>query len=156
MKTLKKNHGLSLIEILIAMVIVAILASIPIRIVSHMDNQSNERSIKSTFAILDGALSEYYDYWESFPDPNKVPYTTDSAALYGQLNSTPGASDFLKNINEKLIKENSNSNVVDMPELIDPWGTLLRYQYLPTYSFPKIISAGPDKVFGTADDILNK
>ncbi len=44
MKTYKKNHGLSLIEIMVAVAIIAILASITIGIVSHIDKQSNERS----------------------------------------------------------------------------------------------------------------
>ncbi len=52
--------------------------------------------------------------------------------------------------------------------IIDPWGTTLLYDYfyehqLPSGSttivkrtFPVIISAGPDKTFGTADDISSR
>ena len=154
MKAHKNKHGLSLIEILVAVAIVAILVSITIGIVSGIDNQNDEKELESTFALLDGALGEYYDYWKGFPDPNKPPYTTHSAALYNQLRSTPGADEYLEGINEKLIQKNPDSN--DVSQIYDPWGTLLDYLYVPSYTFPKIVSAGPDKVFGTNDDIKNK
>ena len=154
MKTYKNKHGLSLIEIMMAVTIIAILAAITIGIVSHIDKQSNEKKLASTFALLDGALGEYYDYWKGFPDPNKSPYPTHSAALYGQLRSTPGANEYLEGISEKLIQKNPGA--ADMPQIYDPWGTLLDYRYIPTYTYPKIVSAGPDKIFGTPDDIKNK
>ena len=154
MKMYKNKHGLSLIEIMMAVAIIAILAAITIRLVSHIDRQSNERMLVSTYELLDSALDEYHDYWNGFPDPNKSPYLTHSAALYGQLQSTPGTDKFLEAINEKLIKKNPNAT--DMPQIYDPWGTLLDYLYIPIYTYPKIISAGPDKVFGTADDVQNK
>ena len=154
MKMQTNKHGLSLIEMLIAVVIVAILAGITIGIVSHIDNQNNERMLTSTFTLLDGALGEYYDYWKSFPDPNLPPYPTSSAALYGQLRMTPGTGKFLEGVNEKLIK--NNPAAADVPQIYDPWGTLLDYKYIPSYTFPKLVSAGPDRVFGTIDDIQNR
>ena len=45
----------------------------------------------------------------------------------------------------------------DLPRFIDPWGMSLRYTYVPSAdTFPKVMSAGPDKEFGTADDILSQ
>lgn len=150
----KYKHGLSLIEIMTAVAIIAILTAITIGVVSHIDKQRNEKLLASTFALLDGALGEYYDYWKAYPDPNKPPYTTHSAALYSQLNLTPGAKVYLDGINEKLIQK--NISVPDSLQIYDPWGTLLDYRYIPAYTFPKLVSAGPDKVFGTIDDIQNK
>ena len=47
--------------------------------------------------------------------------------------------------------------VYDLPRFIDPWGMSLRYAYAPKAdTFPKVTSAGPDRVFGTEDDIENK
>ncbi len=52
--------------------------------------------------------------------------------------------------------------------IVDPWGTTLRYDYYDETepdpilreesrkTFPVIISAGPDRRFGTADDITNR
>ena len=154
MKMDNKKQGLTLIEILAAMMIVAVLAAITISVVSHIDNQSNEHGLESTFALLDGALQEYYGFWKGFPDPNMDPYLTHSAALYGQLKNTPETSKFLEGISEKLIR--NNPDAAGMPEIYDPWGTILDYRYVPGDTFPKLVSAGPDKVFGTADDIYNK
>ena len=40
-------------------------------------------------------------------------------------------------------------------EMIDPWGTPFRITFDPD-SKVHVISAGPDKIFGTADDIPNQ
>ena len=71
------------------------------------------------------------------------------------------------------------SPAMPFTRIIDPWGTPLRYDYYPEYAdyilayptgnwstylgyrdsakrtFPVITSAGPDKIFDTADDISN-
>ena len=152
MEIYKNNHGLSLIEIVVTVAIIAVLATITIGIVSHFDKQNNERALANTFALLDGALGEYYEYWKGFPDPNLAPYPTSSSALYGQLRSTPGVNEYLEGISEKMIDNDPNGTVY----IYDPWGTLLDYKYIPGNSFPELISAGPDKIFGTIDDIRNK
>jgi len=41
-------------------------------------------------------------------------------------------------------------------EIYDPWGMVLDYRYVPGDNFPELVSAGPDKIFGTADDINNR
>ena len=40
-------------------------------------------------------------------------------------------------------------------ELVDGWGTPFRISYLSD-SEVSIVSAGPDKIFGTPDDITNQ
>jgi hypothetical protein len=47
------------------------------------------------------------------------------------------------------------NQVNSLGELIDAWGTPFRILYLSD-SDVMILSAGPDKVFGTADDISNQ
>jgi len=45
----------------------------------------------------------------------------------------------------------------DLPRFVDPWGMSLRYEYAPKADvFPRVISAGPDKIFDSPDDIENK
>ena len=125
-----------------------------ISVTARIDNQSKERGLNSTFALLEGALEEYYDYWDTFPDPNDTSYPTHSAALYGQLAKTPSSKKFLEQLSETLIK-----NVPDTPgtmQIYDPWGTLLDYRYVPGDAFPELVSAGPDRIIGTADDVTNK
>jgi len=146
MITYNNKRGLSLIEIMMAVAIIAILAVITIGIVSHIDKQRNEKLLTSTFALLDGALGEYYDYWKTYPDPNKP--------LYSQLRLTPGANAYIDGISEKLIQK--DPNLPGTLQISDPWGKPLVYRYIPAYTFPKLVSAGPDKIFGTIDDIPNK
>lgn len=38
-------------------------------------------------------------------------------------------------------------------DLVDPWGTVIVYRY--SGDEPTVISAGPDREFGTADDVKN-
>jgi prepilin-type N-terminal cleavage/methylation domain-containing protein len=76
---------------------------------------------------------------------------------------------------EMNIEINGNGIKYPLYRFVDAWGTTLRYDYyydeVTVYplsdaqvanmknskrSFPLIISAGPDKVFDTADDIVNK
>jgi len=166
MKSRKYKAGFTLVEMLIVVAIIAILATMVVGLATRIDNQAKERGLKSTFALLDSALQEYYDYWKDspvpFPDPNKPPYLTHSAALYGQLYSTPTSRKILEKISSKLIRDTPGA--VGMPEICDPWGTVLDYRYVPGDNFPLLVSAGPDRKFhlpgpdgrfGTADDVIS-
>ena len=46
--------------------------------------------------------------------------------------------------------------IKDLPRFIDAWGMSLQYEYMDGYSFPVIISAGQDKIFGTKDDLKSQ
>ena len=94
MKTYRHKYGLTLVEMLIVIGVVAVLTSIVIGIATRIDNQSKERCLKTTLTLLEGALQEYYDYYKAFADPNQQhspSYPTHSAALYGQLYETPSS-----------------------------------------------------------------
>lgn len=154
MKTRRYKYGFTLVEMLIVVAVIALLATMVIGIAARIDSQSKEKGLKSTFAQLEGALQEYYEYWKVFPDPNQPPYLTHSAALYGQLYSTPSSRTILERISDSLIR--SNPGAVDMLQIHDPWGTVLDYRYVPGSNFPELVSAGPDRIFGTADDMSNR
>ena len=153
MKSHEYNAGFTLVEMLIVVAIIALLATMVVGLAARIDNQSKERALKSTFALLEGALQEYYDYWNAFPYPNPLPpplYPSPSAALYGQLYSTPTSRKILEEISSKLIRDNP-------PQIYDPWGTLLDYRYTLGDNFPMLVSAGPDKSFvNTADNISSR
>jgi len=151
MRTHKDKEGLTLIEMVVVIGIIAALTAMVIGMGPHFDKQAKEKGLKSTFAMLEGALQEYYGYRGAFPDPNLPPYSTHSAALYGQLYAMPDSRKILEEINESLIRKNPDK--ADMPQIHDPWGTVLEYFYSPGDNFPKLVSAGPDKIFGTGDDI---
>jgi len=154
MKSHEPKHGLTLVEMLIVVALIAILASMVMAIAGRIAGQTKEKGLEDIFALLESALQEYYEYWNAFPDPNKPPYLTHSAALYGQLQATPSSRKILENIDKSLIK--NNPAAVGMLQLCDPWGTVLDYKYVPGDTFPELISAGPDRIFATADDISSK
>ena len=149
MKSCGYKAGFTLIEMLIVVAVIAILATMVVGLATRIDNQSKERALKSTFTLLDSALQEYYEYWNAFPDPNKPPYLTHSAALYGQLYSTPTSRQILEKISAKLLRDNP-------PQIYDLWGMVLDYRYVPGDNFPLLLSAGPDRTFGTGDDVTSR
>jgi hypothetical protein len=80
-----------------------------------------------------------------------------SEYLYGELYSIPSSRKILENVSDSLIKHDFDSGAVPpVPEIYDPWGTPLDYMYVSGDNFPELVSAGPDRVFGNADDIKNR
>ena len=160
MKTRRYKHGLSLVEMLIVVGIIALLATMVIGIAGRIDNQAKEKGVESTFALLEGALEEYKEFQDVFPaQPLKdfVNVPAHSEYLYGELYSIPGSRKILEKVSDSLIKHDVDTGAVPpVPEIYDPWGTPLDYRYAPGDNFPELVSAGPDKIFGNDDDITNR
>ena len=158
MKRYKYKHGVTLVEILVVVSIIALLASMVIGIASRIDNQSKERCLESTFALLESALQEYHEYTGKFPEqPEKdfINALVHSEYLYNELSLIPESRKILEKIADSLLK-NEYGAAETPPEIYDPWGMALDYRYVPGDNFPELVSAGPDKIFGTADDINNR
>ncbi|MFA5239599.1 MAG: prepilin-type N-terminal cleavage/methylation domain-containing protein [Phycisphaerae bacterium] len=224
MKISKQQTGVTLIEILVVVVIIAILAAMVIGIASRIEIQGKDRVIKNTLELLDAALGEFGDYGYNFkgsysqlkfpPDCNGFletnleaafqdalgatstpidggthddPNYSGSEVMYFFLDRVPESKKILDKIGESLITQ-KGSNGSDMEitvnpgaadekkypllRVIDPWGKTLRYSYYRNTqaettpssepeqdsprTFPVIISAGPDGVFGTDDDIKSR
>ncbi|MEA3226513.1 MAG: prepilin-type N-terminal cleavage/methylation domain-containing protein [Planctomycetota bacterium] len=162
MKTRRNKYGFTLIEMLVVVALIAILASMIIGVASHIDARAKENGIESTLVLLDGALQEYREFTDKFPEQLEQDYANAAAHseyLYYELNSIPDSRSILEKINNFLIENNygaTGTPVGTVPEIYDPWETPLDYRYTPGENFPLIVSAGPDKKFGTADDISNK
>jgi type II secretory pathway pseudopilin PulG len=154
MKTHRHILGLTLIEIVIVVGIIMLLSTMIIKLTGRLDNKAKEDELASMFTLLETAMQEYHQYWNSFPDPNQSPYLTPSAALYGQLYSTPPCRSIIERIREPMVQ--NNPAAVNMPQIYDPWGSILNYKFSAGDNFPKLTSAGPDKIFGTKDDIAYK
>ena len=155
----QSKHGLTLVEIIVVVAIISLLASVVIGIAVHIDTQAKERSVASTFALLEAALQEYHDYTGFFPDqPDKIfaNAVLHSELLYSELNKIPGSREILEKISDSLI-EDKTQPLNKLLEIYDPWDMALDYQYIAGVdTFPKLTSAGPDKIFGNADDISNR
>jgi prepilin-type N-terminal cleavage/methylation domain-containing protein len=158
MKNRKHKNGVTLIEMVIVVGIIALLATMVIGIVSRIDNRIKEKGLKNIFALLESALQEYYQYSDKFPEQTEKDFTNAQAHseyLYKELRSIPNSRDILEKISDSLL-ENKYGDSDTLPEIYDPWGTALDYRYVPGDNFPELISAGPDKIFDTADDISSK
>ena len=158
MKTRRYKQGVTLAEMLIVVGVIALLASMVIGIVARIESQSKERGLKSTFELLEGALQEYHEYTNAFPgqpETNLANAAAHSEYLHKELGLIPNSQKVLSQIDDSFIRNNYGT-VDTPPEVYDPWGTVLDYMYVPGDNFPELISAGPDKIFGTADDISNR
>jgi len=158
MKRYKYKYGITLVEILVVVAIIAILATMVIGIASRINDQSKERGLESTFTLLESALQEYLEGTDKFPEQPEKNYANaliHSEYLYGQLDLMPESRKILGRITESLVK--NEYGTIDTPsEIYDPWGMAIDYIYVAGDNFPELVSAGSDKIFGTADDISNK
>jgi hypothetical protein len=149
----------TLVEMLVVLGIITVLAGIVITLTLRVDNQSKERALDSAFALLSTSLREYYEFRDIFPPQ---PVRDSGLALehielmVRELRSVPDSRQVLDQLDPGLIR--SEAGLADVPELRDPWGTVLDYiyDYDAGDRFPELISAGPDRRFGTEDDISSK
>jgi len=158
MKTRNHKHGMSLIEMLIVVGIIALLATMVISVASRIDTRAKEKGTESLLALLDSALQEYHEFTGRFPEQSETDSTNamiHSEYLYGELSSIPSVRKILTKLSNSSV-ENKYRTSETAAELYDPWGTVLDYRYIPGDNFPLLVSAGPDKTFGTADDMSNR
>jgi type II secretory pathway pseudopilin PulG len=97
--------------------------------------------------------------------PPVIVSTASSSALFYFLDQNPNSRRIVDALMDSLISNKDANGTpikitlaageIDLPRFIDAWGTSIRYEYLPGAAFPVLTSAGPDKQFGTADDIVN-
>jgi prepilin-type N-terminal cleavage/methylation domain-containing protein len=158
MKRYEYKCGITLVEILVVVAIIAMLATMVIGIASRINDQSKERGLESTFTLLESALQEYCEGTGKFPEQPEKNFANallHSEYLYRELDLMPESRKILGRIADSLIK-NEYGTIDTPPEIYDPWGTVLDYGYVAGDNFPELLSAGPDKIFGTTDDISNK
>ncbi len=155
------KRGLTLIEMLVVVGVIATLAAMVIVATRRVENQSSENIVANAFALYKAALREYYEEMGRFPPQyDKSLNTPDWVILsrmrgmYDDLASVPACREILKGIDTILVQRQDKQPAE--ARLYDPWGTPLYYIYDSRDTFPELISAGPDKKFGTADDISSK
>jgi prepilin-type N-terminal cleavage/methylation domain-containing protein len=210
MRANNHKNGLTLVEILIVVGIIAVLTSMVIGIARRVDDQGKERLVEDAFAILTAALSQFGDYGYNynapysdlkfpldcndyfFSDPlnwgiketlevalgatNVLPVSgvhdpncSGTEMLHFFLSRVPECRKTLEKIDGSLLVSGGVTVSIDRRDFvllrfIDPWEQALRYDYYvetpfdpsTRRTFPVITSAGPDKRFGTDDDISSK
>ena len=171
MVNLRHNSGVTLVEMLVVLGIIMVLSGIVATLTLRVDNQSKENALRNAFALVGSSLREYYDSQGQFPpQAERIVWQTQWTApeynsslakvlthiesMYQALYSVPASRQVLDRVSSSLLK--SEGGTADLRSLCDPWGTVMDYVYTPDDTFPELISAGPDKQFGTGDDISSK
>jgi prepilin-type N-terminal cleavage/methylation domain-containing protein len=77
MKVFRRHSGFSMIEVLTAIAIIAVLASMVLGLGKRIRAQGRENFCKSEIDIIDLALKEYYDQYKTDPFMPPFPFVTD-------------------------------------------------------------------------------
>lgn len=152
MERYNRKAGVTLVEMLIVIAVISLLVSLVLAGAGRLANQGNERLVRETFSLLDGALEEYREATGGFPgavaeDP------ANTQILWTALSSVPGSRVVLEKVSRKLVRIDAEGEV---PKIYDPWGVLVDYSYATGENFPLLVSGGADRTFGTPDDITNR
>ena len=156
MKEPMYKTAVTLIEMLIVIAVMSFMVSLVLGIAGSIQNQNNVRLTRDTIALLDTALQQYRDYRGAFPESAGADVGQRAQFLYEQLHALPESRKILEKIDDSLMK-NVYGTDSSWPEIYDAWKqNPIDYEYVSGWAFPKLVSAGPDKEFGTGDDITNR
>ncbi len=142
---------------LVVVGIIALIASVAVTLTLRMTNQAKERDLASIFALLKTALQEYREETGEFPLQAEREFANASShmqLLYERLMAEPASRQVLTQL--AGLSSGKDTNGREVGRVLDPWGTVLDYRYGPDDDLPELISAGPDRQFGTEDDISSR
>ena len=121
----RRDAGFTLIEILLVVVIIGMLAAVLGTKLTGKFGMAQKQTAKAGVAVVEQAISAYQ------MENGKLPESLQNLLDKGPMSGTPFLS---------------------KPEnLKDPWG--MDYQYTKQGDDFTVVSAGPDKSYGSADDI---
>ncbi len=142
---------------LVVVAIVAVVAGMVVMLTLRMSNQAKERDLAGAFALFRSALQEYREETGEFPpqpEQNHANAAVHIRGLYERLMAEPASRQVLTHLSN--LSRPGDQPGANIAEVRDPWGTVLDYRYGPDDDFPELLSAGPDKEFGTPDDISSR
>jgi len=162
MKSRASRPGVTLVEMLVVLAIILMLAGVLVMVFKRLDVQAKEKVLSNTFTILDSALAEFQDANGTFPDPSREKISLGNTDKERGLRNEFMCRKLLDEPQSRVIMDTLDGRTLmrakpPVPTLAyDPWSIPLDYVYSPGDNFPLVRSAGPDKTFGTLDDIKNR
>jgi type II secretory pathway pseudopilin PulG len=155
MKSRTSRPGVTLVEMLVVLAILIMLVGVLATVWRRLDVQGKEKTLRNTFAVLDSALEEYRDARGGFPvpDPNCVTERDRNEFACKRLLDEPQSRVVMDRLDGRTLVRPQPP----LPTLVyDPWTMPLDYTYGTGDTFPLLRSSGPDRVFGTPDDVSNR
>ena len=145
----RASRGITLLEVLVTTSIIAIIAALGLPAVRVARARAAVIAVQSAIANLEASLSMYQTDIGDYPFGNGNGCCHLVACLVGPCNDPAWKGPYMR-FKEADLDTNGN--------FLDIWKSPFSYWYpqtmKPTVPFV-IISAGPDKRFGTGDDIGN-
>jgi type II secretory pathway pseudopilin PulG len=156
MKRQTSRVAVTLVEMLVVVGIIVVLAGIVAVVFSRLHGQGKEKAVTNTMTILDAALAEYRDARGLFPVPEANTVEARNESLCRALLDEPQSRVIMDTLDGG---PRGALRRVPPPEptlVYDPWDRPLDYTYRMGDTFPLLRSAGPDRLYQTADDITNR
>ncbi|MFN4227428.1 MAG: type II secretion system protein GspG [Candidatus Ratteibacteria bacterium] len=143
------KNGLTLMEILISICIISLIASISLPALHRARNKTVIAKTKAIINTIEAALSIYETDFGDYPHNQDNGSQILVKVLQGPIESDRWNGPYIR-LKKEDIDEEGN--------ILDAWKNPIIYKY-PQTDYDNvpflIISAGPDRKFGTKDDIGN-
>ncbi|MBN1445190.1 MAG: type II secretion system protein GspG [Candidatus Omnitrophica bacterium] len=144
-----RGKGITLLEILVVMAIIAVLSAIATPALGNARRRAMSVKTESVIASIEAALSMYGTDFGDYPA-----FEGEGTGSLTELLQGPVESRFWKGPYMRF----KTADIDGGNNILDAWKTPLSYRY-PQDGHTNvpyiIISAGPDREMGTADDIGN-
>jgi type II secretion system protein G len=135
----------SLIELLVVILIIGVLAALAVSIGMQWFSTAGENDTRANMAVIKDAISQYQEDTGDYPGADDDDY--DMEDLVDDLSAHEPSAEQLRSLPAEAWGRNQNA-------FVDAWGEEMRYDAdAGRGGVPLLISSGPDKEFGTDDDI---
>ncbi|MCS7181273.1 MAG: type II secretion system protein GspG [bacterium] len=147
--TRRSKSGITLMEVLVSICIISFIAACSLPVLHRVRNKAVIAKTKAIINTIEAALSLYETDFGDYPHNNDNGSEIIVKLLQGPIESDKWNGPYIR-FKKEEIDENGN--------ILDAWKNPIIYKY-PQIEYSNVpfllISAGPDRRFGTKDDIGN-